>query len=143
MLTNKQIESLNIGINTEDPTAVLQAQAAIEWLADHTKINTTQIEKLPACAKLFIVKFCEINNLQSGVASESIEGLSQSFNTSDKESMLWDIANTLLGSYLISRVRFVVAQDKWIYGNGKPYRNKETDCLSHRLEKRLDGTLEE
>lgn len=112
-MTSQQIESLNLDIDTSDSKAVLTAEAALEWIADNTTIDTTDIDNLPAAAKLFISKFCEVNSLQSGVASESIEGLSQSFSTGNNSTMIWDIANSLLSAYLKSRVRFVGAERKW------------------------------
>ena len=112
-MTVSQINSLNLNIDTTDNKAVLRVEAAVEWLADNTTIDTTDIENLPACAKLFIDKFIEINSMQSGIASESIEGLSQSFKSDKTEDMIWDNANQLLSSYLKSRVRFVPATKKW------------------------------
>lgn len=112
-MTKEQIQSLDIGIDVDDNTAFLSANAAIEWIAENTTINTEDIENLPYRAKLFISKFCEVNSLQSGVSSESIDGLSQSFASGDNASMIWDLANSLLSGDIKSRVRFVTAERKW------------------------------
>lgn len=112
MLTQEQIVSLNLGVDTDAKT-VIMINAAMEWLEEHTTIDTTDIDKLPACAKLFMIKFAEIGNIQSGVTSESIEGLSHSYGESNKSGMIWDIAYELLGAYVKSPVRFVAAQDRW------------------------------
>lgn len=111
-MTKEQIASLKLGI-TVDTKTELMLNAALEWIAEYTTIDTTDIENLPAGAKLFMTKFCEINGIQGGVASESIEGLSLSFNTGDKASLLMDIAETLMGKYLKGQVRFVQATKRW------------------------------
>ena len=112
-MTKEQIQSLNIGIDADDNTAFLSANAALEWITEKTTIDTTDIEHLPYRAKLFISKFCEVNAVQSGISSESIDGLSQSFASGDNASMIWDLAYSLLSGDIKSRVRFVTAERKW------------------------------
>lgn len=112
-MTKEQIQSLNIGIDVDDNTAFLSANAALEWITENTTIDTTDIEHLPYRAKLFISKFCEVNAVQSGISSESIDGLSQSFTSGDNASMIWDLAYSLLSGDIKSRVRFVTAERKW------------------------------
>lgn len=108
MTTKEQFKE--IGLNVD----VLRGNAAIEWLAEHTTIDTTDIKSLSASARLFITKYDEINSKQSGVASESIEGLSQSFTQSNKENMIWDEALSILGAKkLKSNVKFYPAKSKW------------------------------
>jgi hypothetical protein len=111
-MTAEQIASLNLGIST-DAKNVIIVNAALDWLKDNTTIDTTDIDNLPACAKLFLIKFAEISNIQSGVVSESIEGLSLSYGESNRSGMIWDAANELLGAYLKSTIRFVPAQRKY------------------------------
>lgn len=106
-MTTEQFKSIGLDIDE------LMGNAAIEWLQDNTTIDTSDITMLSASAKLFIRKFAEINGLNSGVSSESIEGMSQSYNQTKKEDMIWDLANSLLSGNLKSRVRFVTAQRKW------------------------------
>lgn len=112
-LTSEQIQNLNLGIIPLDSRAVVTVNAALEWLAENTTIETEDLENLPSCAKLFMIKYAEISNVRTGVQSESIEGLSQSFSQSSNENLLWDTANALLSGYLKSRVRFVSAQQKF------------------------------
>lgn len=111
MLTAEQIAALNLGVDTDAKT-VITINAALEWIQDHTTIDTSDIDKLPACAKLFMIKFAEIGNMQSGVSSESIEGLSLSYGD-NKSGMIWDAAYELLGAYVKSPVRFVAAENRW------------------------------
>ena len=114
MLTAEQLKNLNIGIDTEDTIACLQAEAALEWIGNNTTIDITDLDNLPAGAKLFISKFCELNNLHSGVSSESIGGLSQSFTSENKAYLIWDLATTLLSSYIKSQIQFIPEQKRWI-----------------------------
>ena len=136
MLTEKQIASLNLGIGTDARTCIT-VNAAIEWLEKNTTVPTSNIERLPACAKLFLIKYAEITGMRAGVTHESIEGLSQSFSDRDQSALIWDAAYELLGSYVKSQVRFVQAKPRW--SNGMPC--KSSISANKALEERLDGTL--
>lgn len=103
---------------TGDAVALLQAEAALDWMLEHTtltfsKDDAESIKALPACAKLFVVKYSEAMSLREGVASQSIEGLSMSFNTAGKSAALWQLAHSLLGDYLKSTVRVFHAKRRW------------------------------
>lgn len=113
MLTKQQIESLHLGISPIDERTILIVESGIDWLKVNTTIDTDDIEALPACARLFLVKFFDCNMLTAGVVSESIEGLSQSFDSTDKSALIWQFAEELLYPYLKSRVRFVQATRRW------------------------------
>ena len=112
-MTAEQIKSLNLDIEATDSKSVLMVESAIEWLTEHTTIDTSDITTLSASARLFISKYCEITDIQSGVASQSIEGLSQSFKSDNVDKMIWDTAYNLLGSKVESPVRFVSAKKRW------------------------------
>lgn len=117
-MTNLQVQSLKLGIEPIDDKSILIVESALEWVLANTTLkfdinNEEELKALPSCVRLFITKFVDINMLNVGVTSESIEGLSQSFSNGNIESMIWDLANSLLGSYLKSRVRFVTAERKW------------------------------
>ena len=107
-MTKEQFKA--IGLDVDE----IIGNAAIEWLANNTTIDTSDISKLSASAKLFIKKFDEVNSIDSGISSESIQGMSQSFNTSDKSALIWEFATELLGSYLKSPIKFVPAQRRFI-----------------------------
>ena len=112
-MTQEALTKLNLGLTLDTKTEII-LNAGVEWLAENTTIDTANTDKFPSCAKLFLIKFCEIQNIQTGVASESIEGLSLSFDSSsNKNDLLWQIAEELLGSYLKGRVRFVPATRRW------------------------------
>lgn len=107
-----------IPVPADDAVALLQAEAALDWMKEHTtltfdKADAASIEALPACAKLFVMKFSEAIKRREGVASQSIEGLSQSFSTTDKSTLIFQLANTLLGDYLKSQVQVFPAKRRW------------------------------
>ena len=113
MLTKEQIESLKLGISPIDEKAILIISAGVEWIGNNTTIDTSDVSKMPASACLFLVKYFDIQKLKTGVASQSIEGLSQSFNTGATSTLVWQAAEELLSGYLKSRVQFVSAQKRW------------------------------
>ena len=112
MLTAEQIANLNLGIGTDNKT-VLAVNAAMDWLKENTTLDVTYVENLPACVQLFIIKFTEISAMQSGVQSESIEGLSLSFSSGNTNDLLWDAAYQLLGGYVKSPIKYVTAKNRW------------------------------
>ncbi len=116
-MTAEQLESLELDIPINARSKII-IESAFEWLKENTILEfDTQtgkgVSELPACVKLFIIKFYDVQMLSTGVTSESIEGLSQSFDTTDKNTLIWQIAESLLYPYLKSRVRFVSASKKW------------------------------
>ena len=114
----EQVKSLNLGIDPVDARTVLIIESGLEWILNNTTLefditNIEEIKALPSSVKLFLIKFLDVNDISAGVASESIEGLSQSFDTSDKSAMIWRFAEELLYPYLKSRVRFITAEKRW------------------------------
>lgn len=114
MITLEQFKEC--GITVSD---ALFGNAALEYIANNTTLtvdlgNADTVKALPFSAKLFVTKYDEVVSTSSMVSSESIEGLSQSYNTGNKADLIWDLANSLLGDYLTTgRVRFVGATRKW------------------------------
>lgn len=113
MLTQEQIESLHLGIAPIDERTILIIESGIDWVKRNTTIDTDDLTALPACVRLFLVKFFDCNMLTAGVTSESISGLSQSFDNTDKSALIWQYAEELLYPYLKSRVRFIQATRRW------------------------------
>lgn len=117
-MTAQQVASLNIGFDsTVSDIELLMIESGFEWVLNNTSLefdmtDDSELQALPACVKLFVRKFVELNSTIYGVTSESIEGLSQSFdsNTSD---LVWKLAEELLDKYLNSRVYFVAAKNRW------------------------------
>ena len=113
MITKEQFKELGISVSTE-----LIGNAALEWLEKNTTLpvdlnDATALDKLPFAARLFISKYDEIISAPTVVTSESIEGLSQSFNQTAKSELLWQAAEELLSDYLKGQVRFVSASKRW------------------------------
>lgn len=117
-MTTQQIELLHLGISPIDDRVTLIIESGLEWVKNNTTLEfdinkEEDLIALPSTVRLFLVKFLDVQMLSVGVVSESIEGLSQSFDTSDKSAMIWQFAEELLSPYLKSRVKFVTAQRKW------------------------------
>lgn len=118
-MTLDELRAAGIPLPGSSELAVLEAASAFDWMRENTTLqfdeaDTASIEALPACAKLFVVKYVETLTHRVGVTSQSIEGLSQSFDASENmQSLIWSLANTLLGNYLKSQVRVTPARRRW------------------------------
>ena len=119
MISIEQLNAAGIPVSGGDPVAALYAEAALDWMKEHTtlqldKADAASIEALPASAKLFCVKYSEAMRRKAGVTSESIEGLSQSFDASESPAdSVWALARMLLGSWMKSQVRVTPAKRRW------------------------------
>ena len=72
-----------------------------------------ELKALPAQVRLFVSDYCDLLSLGVGVASESIEGLSQSFKSESAKAQIWELAENYLSKWLLSPVRFVTASNRW------------------------------
>lgn len=120
-MTKEQVENLKLGIAPIDDRVILIIESGLEWVKSNTTLefdvnSDNDLQALPSCVRLFLVGFLDIQELRAGVSSESIEGLSQSFNSTDKNALIWQLAEELLSDYLKSRVKFIPAQRRWEYG---------------------------
>lgn len=118
MVTAEQVKILRLGIQPIDDRLCLLVESGLLWVLKNTTLkfqtdNNKDLEDLPANVRLFIVKYVEVMKLRSGVSSESISNLSQSFDTTDKSTLLWEAAEELLSDVLKSRCSFVTAQKRW------------------------------
>lgn len=109
----------SIGL-AETPENALYARSAIEWINEHTtlKIAADDPEKLSAGVRVFVLKYSQLMTSHTGVASESISGLSQSFVTGQSlEMRIYELAIALLGvNCLKSTVTVRAGEDIWDYG---------------------------
>lgn len=98
-----------------DATDCLWVESGLGWLHHHTNLplDSLPLEELPAGAKLFLQRYADVME-HSGIASESIEGLSQSFTDTGTQSLLIELAQNLLPEYFRG-VRFVPGQEQWRY----------------------------
>lgn len=115
----EELIAAGIPLSGNNAVAALHAEAALDWMKQNTtltfdKADAESINALPASAKLFVVKFAETMRIKAGVTSQSIEGLSQSFDaTQDASSLIWALANSLLQDYLKSQVHVFPARRRW------------------------------
>lgn len=117
-MTANQIELLHLGITPIDDRAMLIIESGLEWVKKNTTLEfdmnkDEDLTALPSSVKLFLVKFFDVQKLSVGVSSQSIEGLSVSFDTSDKSAMIWQFATELLSDYLKSGISFIPSQRRW------------------------------
>ena len=88
-------------------------ESALCWIRQNTTFDVS-IDPLPANVLMFIEKYTELMGLRPGIASESISGLSQSFNTGDIGMMLKQYAQELLGQeYMKSDLHFMPSVKRW------------------------------
>ena len=118
-MTVEELTALALPIEANEETC-LYTEAAIDWLLANTTLVVDKadliasVEALPAGAKLFICRYYDIMATGgTGVASESIGGMSQSFTTESKTTLLWQLASELIGAYLKGQVHSVPNVSKW------------------------------
>lgn len=95
----------------EQPQTALLADAALEWITEHTTLKSAA--ELPPSAKVFLLKYMVLMQQSTGVTSESLAGMSQSFDTTEKGLQLVQLARELMGAYMNSDVHFVSAKGRW------------------------------
>ena len=113
-----ELIAAGIPLAGEDAVSVLKAEAALDWVQENTTLefdkgNAETLSALPSSVKLFVLKYSEMLSLKQGVASQSIEGLSMSFNGNDQTAQIWQLANALLRPYLKTQVRAFPAKRRW------------------------------
>lgn len=117
-MTSQQVENLKLGIAPVDDKTILLVESGLLWVLNNTTLefdinSDADLEALPSNVKLFLIQYFDIMSMHSGVTSESISGLSQSFTTTDKSTLLWQCAYDLLGEYLNPQMTFVQAKKRW------------------------------
>lgn len=98
-------------LNLEDAEVKIMVDASIEWMKANTDLEIPEDEELTASEKLFVTKYCGVI-ANAGVTSESLGGMSQSFDKGVSE-LLMEIAGQLFGSHFKGRCRFVAAIHRW------------------------------
>lgn len=97
-MTQEELKRLNLPITLNDINC-LYVESGLEWIKENTTITIEDFGSLPSGVKLFLVKFVTVMQ-QADVVSESVSGLSQSFDLKDREIRLREYARSFLGSYL-------------------------------------------
>lgn len=125
-LSTIQKMGLPIGITAsgEDPLPPdiyyleLNVESCLDWLKANTSLefdvdDEESLCQLPGSVKLFICKYHELFSRDTHITSESIGGMSQSFDTTSRYDLLWQLANELIGDYLTGGIKVFVAKRKW------------------------------
>lgn len=105
------------GIEISAP--LLYYEAGLEWVEEHTTVTLNDhtlesIKALPSKVKLFLTEFAEIMQRESGIESESIHGLSQSFQEEGKNELIMKSAKCLLSNELKSNLTVLPARKRWM-----------------------------
>lgn len=117
-MTKEQVEKLSLGIAPVDERVILFVESAFHWINDNTTLDIAYnddqaLTQLAPNVKLFVLKYFDLMSLGAGISSESIEGLSQSYDTSNKSDLLWQYAYELFGDKIKSQMTFTVAKSRW------------------------------
>ena len=117
-MTKEQVEKLKLGIAPVDERTIIMIESGLRWVLTNTTLefdidNDNDLEALQPNVKLFLIHYFDIMSMRPGVSSESISGLSQSFDTSDKSVLIWQYATDLLGEWLKSQMSFYQAKRRW------------------------------
>lgn len=119
-MSTEELKALDLPIENTDARTALFVGAAIDWLIANTTLTIDKdnlqdsIAALPDGAKLFICTYCDVMSADSNVTSESIGGMSQTFGTANKATLLYQSATELLGAYLKGMVRSIGNVSKWV-----------------------------
>lgn len=118
-MTVEELQILDLPIEANKETA-LYIEAAIDWINSNTTLVIdkadliTSVGALPAGARIFLCKYHEVMATGgTGISSESIGGMSQSFTTDSKSALLWRLASELLKGYLKGQVNSCPNVSKW------------------------------
>lgn len=117
-MTKEQVEKLNLGIEPVDSRTIIMVESAFHWINDNTTLHIDYnsddvLNSLDGNVKLFIINYIDVMNLRPGISSESIGGMSQSFENTSKSDLLWQCACELFGNFLKSQMSFVPAKSRW------------------------------
>ena len=105
---------------TGGEAAALLADAALDWLKRNTRLEfdgaePESVKALPAGARVFISRFVEAMEDSGYVVSESMAGMSQTFQTGGKSALLLQLARELIGPELLTAgtVAFGPRVNRW------------------------------
>lgn len=118
-MTLEELNSLNLPFKGTDVATPFYVESGLEWLKANTTLefdttNMEDIKALPPGAKLFLVKFVNIMEQDSNVASESIGSLSKSYASKEVGQQLKQCAKGLIPGYLKSQFIFIPCGRRWL-----------------------------
>lgn len=98
----------------------IYVNSAVEWLNTRTilDVELADYANWQSSVKLFILKYAQLMSTRTGVASESISGLSQSFVTGQSlEASIYELTVGILGKDVLKSTATVFSgEDGWDYG---------------------------
>lgn len=114
-MTLEEFKALNLPVEDSDR---LYVESGLEWLRDNTtlEIGLTEpetIKSLPASARLFLVKYCEVLNREAWITSETVGPMSQSFSSDSVAKQTANLAKQFLKSWLKPEVTFIPCRRRW------------------------------
>ena len=102
---------LEIPLPDDSPETGLMADAALEWVWEHTTLSKEK--ELPNAVKLFVLKYIDLMASTAGVTSESLGGMSQTMDSANKGLLLRSYAKALLSPWLKLEGRVIPAKRRW------------------------------
>ncbi|MBR6613182.1 MAG: hypothetical protein IKK84_00255 [Clostridia bacterium] len=115
-MTTDELNKIGLPITIDDSNS-LYVMSALEWLQANTRLefdkeDLESVKNLPSSAKVFTLKFIELTTTAPNVTSESMAGMSQSFNL-DVNNTLLKYAKELLSDVLKSGFSCVPAVNRY------------------------------
>ena len=114
-MTLEEFKALTLPVEDSDQ---LYVESGLEWLQDNTTLemdlaDPETIKQLPASARLFLVKYCEVLNRETGITSETVGPMSQSFSSDSVAKQTANLAKQFLKPWLKPEVMFIPCRRRW------------------------------
>ena len=114
-MTLEEFRELNLPVEDSDQ---LYVESGLEWLRDNTTLemdlaDLEAIKQLPASARLFLVKYCELLNRDMGIISENVGPMTQSFSSDSVTKQAANLAKQILKPWLKPEVTFIPCRRRW------------------------------
>lgn len=115
-MTSDEFRNLDLPVENLDQ---LYAESGLEWLRDNTTLEVDladpeTIKSLPASARIFLVKYCELLGRDLGVTSETVGPMSQSFSSDSVSKQTANLARQILKPWLKPEVTFIPCRRRWL-----------------------------
>lgn len=115
-MTPEEFRWLNLPVEESDQ---LYVESGLEWLRDNTTLeidlaDVETIKNLPGSARLFLVKYCELLSRDTGITSETVGPMSQSFSSDSIAKQTANLARQILKPWLKPGVTFIPCRRRWI-----------------------------
>lgn len=117
-MTPKDLQEIGLSFPCATPAICLMAEAALEWVLNHTTLefdpkNLQEVKCLPPGVKLFVIKYVEVMNATAGVKHENLQNMTLIFSSKEKGDLIRQYAGELMGDALKSGACFFRAKNRW------------------------------